>query len=166
MFVFYKNRRSQAGFSLVELMVVVAIIAVLAAIAVPRFQMFQAKAKQAEAKQNLSFIYTLEQSYQADNDTYVDMEEVCLQEEGPVAVSRREAAMSAANELGFVLNCAEARYSYKVETNGPAAFVGTATSGAGANNKIVPGCETQDIWTVNEAKSIKPTMDAVKNCNE
>jgi len=58
------------GFSLVELMVVVTIIALLASIAIPRFLDFQAKAKQTEAKTNLSMIYTLQNTYVIEEDCY------------------------------------------------------------------------------------------------
>jgi type IV pilus assembly protein PilA len=57
----------QAGFSLVELMVVVGIIGILAAIAVPKLQQFTAKAKQSEAKGMLRSIYTFQESYIAEN---------------------------------------------------------------------------------------------------
>src|SRR4051812_32411488 len=58
--------RNNKGFSLVELMVVVAIIGILAAIAVPNYQRFTAKSKQSEAKSNLSALYSAERAFNAE----------------------------------------------------------------------------------------------------
>lgn len=48
--------RSHRGFSLIELMLVVAIIAVMATIALPEFQRFQCKSKLAEGQQMIRAI--------------------------------------------------------------------------------------------------------------
>ena len=63
----------RTGFSLIELMVVVAIIAFLAMIAVPNFNRFLAKAKRAEAYMNLSSIYAAEKAYYAEHGKYSDV---------------------------------------------------------------------------------------------
>jgi|TARA_Y100000294_G_scaffold123262_1_gene114606 type IV pilus assembly protein PilA len=68
MITLIKNR--EKGFTLIELMIVVAIIGILAAIAIPNFMRYQAKAKQSEAKANLGAIYTSQVTYQAENDAY------------------------------------------------------------------------------------------------
>ena len=61
---------NQKGFSLIELMIVVAIIGILATIAVPNFQRFQAKARQSEAKSALSAIYAAEKAFYAEWSFY------------------------------------------------------------------------------------------------
>lgn len=65
-----KLLRNPSGFTLVELMVVVAIIGILSAIAVPNFKKYQAKSKQSEAKIQLAALYNSEVGTQSDYDTY------------------------------------------------------------------------------------------------
>lgn len=63
----------KTGFTLVELMVVVAIIALLALVAMPKYWRFHAKAKRAEVYLNLSALHTAEKLYWAENGKYTDV---------------------------------------------------------------------------------------------
>ena len=65
------NRKAQKGFTLIELMIVVAIIGILAAIAIPNFLRFQLKSKSSEGKVNIAAIRTAEESYLAEFGLYV-----------------------------------------------------------------------------------------------
>lgn len=66
-----KLNARRGGFTLIELMIVVAIIGILAAIAIPNFLRFQLKAKSSEGKTNLAAIRTAEESYYAEYGIYV-----------------------------------------------------------------------------------------------
>ncbi len=69
-----KLNNKRGGFTLIELMIVVAIIGILAAIAIPNFLRFQLKAKSSEGKVNLAAIRTAEESYFAEYGGYVSSE--------------------------------------------------------------------------------------------
>ena len=74
----------EIGFTLVELMIVVAIIGILASIAMPQYAKYSAKARQVEAKIALASVYTFEQSYGAENGSYSS----CLVDVGYAPISK------------------------------------------------------------------------------
>jgi type IV pilus assembly protein PilA len=65
-------KKLHKGFTLIELMIVVAIIGILAALAIPNFIRFQARSKQSEVKANLKSLFTAERSYYQEHDTYTE----------------------------------------------------------------------------------------------
>ncbi len=67
----YNCFHKAAGFTLIELMIVVAILSILASIAIPAFYGYKYKASMAEALSSIGTIKTLETAYATDNSNYV-----------------------------------------------------------------------------------------------
>lgn len=67
-----RKKEGQKGFTLVELMIVVAIIGILAAIAIPQFASFRVKAFNSAASSDVKNIKTSLESYYSDHQAYIE----------------------------------------------------------------------------------------------
>ena len=109
----------RGGFTLIELMIVVAIIGILAAIAIPNFLRFQLKAKSSEGKTNLAAIRTAEESYFAEYGGYVSADA----SPPTIALNQKTDFSHAFADLGFDQLGWEPEgqvfFNYAAETNAP-----------------------------------------------
>jgi prepilin-type N-terminal cleavage/methylation domain-containing protein len=135
-----KERRN-AGFTLIELMIVVVIIGILAALALPRFMSSGTKSKQSEAKQYLKEIYTMQRTYMMEHETY----------------ALNGAVADSSNTLAFVTICVEimlpARYTYTM-TASATQFTCTAA----ANLDDDPAVDT---WVIDDNGQLRNTINDV-----
>jgi type IV pilus assembly protein PilA len=68
----FTMKSNEKGWTLAELMIVIAIIGILAAIAIPNYMRYLIKTRQAEAKIFLSSIGRFQELYLIENSTYAD----------------------------------------------------------------------------------------------
>jgi len=164
------------GFTLVELMVVVAIIGILSAIAVPNFKKYQAKSKQSEAKIQLAAIYSSEVGANSDYDTYA----TCLTDIGyeaaprgyymvgfsaaaaapnGIIVARGGACASAANIIpgGLALKADAAAAAIVAGNLASVAPTSTVFTASAAGN--ISTAAARDVWTITQTKALNnPTI--------
>lgn len=102
--------KNEKGFTLVELMVVVAIIGLLSAVAIPNFKKYQAKSKMSEAKLQLSAIYAAEATYFTSYDMYHNCLGTMGYDPGPEAANRYYA-------VGFNIDATTVTNAYNTAVN-------------------------------------------------
>ena len=165
------------GFSLIELMIVVAIIGILAAVAVPSFQRFQAKARQSEAKTLLSGLYTAEKTYKMEWGTYLgDFRNIgydpngnlrfrvgftaagvnnILGYQGPgVAAGAPSIQFSTINYCPLSTNCTETPFGLPFVAIGAGVAPTTTVFTAVAEGDIDGDDGVRDQWTMAEDKTL------------
>lgn len=69
--MFTRMMRKNEGFTLIELMIVIAIIGILAAIAIPQFSAYRMRSYNAAAESDLRNATTAQEAYYVDNQHYV-----------------------------------------------------------------------------------------------
>lgn len=132
-----KFHRSQKGFTLIELMIVVVIIGILAALAIPRFMRATTKSKQSEAKQILKQVYVMQRAYRQEKDTYT-------------ANGASASAGGSFATLGVDI-MTTARYVYSIVADSTT-FTATATANLDDDG-------TMDTWTINQTGTLSCTSN-------
>jgi type IV pilus assembly protein PilA len=64
------TNKNESGFTLIELMIVIAIIGILAAIAIPQFSAYRTRSYNSAAQADLRNAATAQEAYYVDNQTY------------------------------------------------------------------------------------------------
>ena len=64
------NKKNERGFTLIELMIVIAIIGILAAIAIPQFNFYRGRSFDSAATADLRNAATAQEAYFVDNQAY------------------------------------------------------------------------------------------------
>jgi type IV pilus assembly protein PilA len=161
--------KNEQGFTLVELMVVVAIIGLLSAVALPNFKRYQSKSKTSEAKLQLAATYTSQTAFFADYDTYGS----CLQAMGydpSVEAPQRYYTVgtgtygTATASTNGAIACgaapgASSQFTASKLSPGATA-VAAATAGAGNSTTFLIYAEatltgtTSDSWSINHSKQL------------
>jgi type IV pilus assembly protein PilA len=135
--------KSKKGFTLIELMIVVAIIGILAAIAIPNYLRFQLKSKSSEGKVNLAAIRTAEEAYMAEYGDYVTAANTPAAYGGTSKTTFTSGGFTSFNDtLGFVPE-GQVFFQYAVDATGSGSQKLNYTADAQAD---IDGNGTGQIW--------------------
>lgn len=176
-----KGKLGAKGFSLVELMVVVAIIGILAAVAIPNFQRFQRKARQSEATALLGGIHAANSAFHGQWELYAtELDAIGFVPSGTLRYNAGWAAngnptaaqLTAVGYTGVALagtrfNTSTTCAAYAMQCVGVATAIVGSVAPAGQGNLAAftaaaigtIGGAANDQWTMNQLKAMMNVVD-------
>ncbi|UJR80533.1 type IV pilin protein [Sandaracinus amylolyticus] len=135
-----ERSKRRAGFTLMELMIVVTIVGVLAAIAIPAFGGYLQRARTAEAYQILGEIRQRQESYRVEFGQYANV---------PTWNPATYGSSSTANVWN---NAATGWAQLGVSPDGPVRFRYRVRAGSPSDDSGVPGVGVNSFWFIAQAE--------------
>ncbi len=147
--------KGNQGFTLIELMIVVAIIGILAAIAIPNFTAYQAKAKQSESKIALGSMFTAATAFAAEQNTFVvpNIGNLGYTPSGTPKYSYWYDVGGTATSISGSSSATTPCNVTSVPTGGAAVSATASGFTAGAKGNV-DSDTTCDEWTINDRKTL------------
>lgn len=156
------------AFTIVELMAATVIVSVLVALALPRFRLFIATARQAEAHANLGIIASLQQSYHLE---YSEYHEGLNMGGGQASAKCGQTSIAELkNTLGFrSTNCNKLRYTYESKRSSSANDTAKNDGTTPSERLIYPNCTgKKDQWVIGKGRDLEhhATENVIKQCHQ
>lgn len=114
------------GFTLIEMMIVVAIVAILAAVAIPSYLDSLKKSRRSDATTSLTRIQLAQEAYRLNHATYGSI-----------------------TDLGIGTSSSDGYYTLSITGNNATAYTATATAVSGTSQGSDTGCTTITLTVSN-----------------
>ncbi len=111
--------KNQKGFTLIELMIVIAIIGILAAIAIPQFSAYRKRAYNSAAQSDLKNFITAQEAYYVDESTYCSSETQLVTSYGAITSDKVTVAINTATANTYDMTARHSTGAVTYSITGP-----------------------------------------------
>jgi len=116
--------KEQKGFTLIELMIVIAIIGILAAIAIPQFSAYRKRAYNSAAESDLKNFTTAQEAYFVDNQTYCNTPATLVATYGAFTSENVTVSINSANISTYNMSASHSSGDVTYTIVGPGGVIG------------------------------------------
>ena len=117
-------KKNEKGFTLIELMIVIAIIGILAAIAIPQFNAYRKRSFNAAALSDLKNFTTAQEAYFVDAQTYCTTKATLMANYGAQESSGVTVTINSANASSYNMSSTNAKGDKTYTIVGPGGAIG------------------------------------------